>query len=300
MKKRVFALLLLLLFILSGCSGRHSEETVTLYYANFEGTDLVSVPLAVKGVSEDELPEYIVEKLIEGPASAEQSRAVRAGTSLKSITVESGLCEVDFSKEFYHEQSIYDILACASVVKSLCSLKNIDGVLLTVEGSMLKTADGEDMGILKDSDLIFNAEALLQDEVDVTLYFSDENAESLAREVRRIILPRGESIEKLIVEELIKGPWAPEHVRTIPQETKVRSVETKEDVCFVNLSAEFVTKNNVGTSGERLTVFSIVNALTELSHIDKVQFLIEGEKKEVYHHMLFNEPIKRDISMVQN
>ena len=67
----------------------------------------------------------------------------------------------------------------------------------------------------------------------------------------------------------------------------------------MNLSSDFVTKNNVGTAAERMTIFSIVNSLTELSNVDKVQFLIEGEKKEVYHHMIFNEPIERDISMIQ-
>ena len=119
------------------------------------------------------------------------------------------------------------------------------------------------------------------------------------KEIRRIQVARGESLEKLIVSELIRGPKSQNAGRTIPQETKIRSVETKDRVCFVNLSSEFVSKNNVGTSAELLTIYSIVDSLTELSNVDKVQFLIEGEKKDVYHHMVFNEPIERDITLIQ-
>ncbi len=294
--------------MLAGCSRPAPEpaetsgilqETVVLYFANKDGTDLIAVNLDVKDKTREELPAYVMEKLLDGPTDTNLLRSVRAGTKLLSITTEQSQANVDLSKEFYHEESIYDVLAQASVVKSLCSIRGIDRVLLTVEGQPLQTASGEPLGVLKESDVVFDADALMTDESNITLYFSDLNAEYLVREIRRIQVPRGESMEKLVVTELIRGPKSQDAGRTVPQETKIRSVETKDKVCFVNLSSDFVTKNNVGTSAERLTIFSIVNSLTELSNVDKVQFLIEGEKKEVYHHMIFNEPIERDVSMIQ-
>ena len=47
-----------------------------------------------------------------------------------------------------------------------------------------------------------------------------------------------------------------------------------------------------------MTVYSIVNSLTELPSVKKVQFLIEGEKREVYLHMAFDTPIERDEEMI--
>lgn len=308
MKKRCLLLWLGMLLLLAGCSRPAPEpaetsgilqETVVLYFANKDGTDLIAVNLDVKDKTREELPAYVMEKLLDGPTDTNLLRSVRAGTKLLSITTEQSQANVDLSKEFYHEESIYDVLAQASVVKSLCSIRGIDRVLLTVEGQPLQTASGEPLGVLKESDVVFDADALMTDESNITLYFSDLNAEYLVREIRRIQVPRGESMEKLVVTELIRGPKSQDAGRTVPQETKIRSVETKDKVCFVNLSSDFVTKNNVGTSAERLTIFSIVNSLTELSNVDKVQFLIEGEKKEVYHHMIFNEPIERDVSMIQ-
>lgn len=310
MKKRIVCVLLLALCIISGCSGfgRESAETgfsagnqekAVLYFANKTGTDLIAVNLDVKDKNQKDLPAYVLEKLLAGPTETDLTRAIRAGTSLLHVSAADGLVTVDVSKEFYHEESVYDVLATASLVKSLCSIRGIDRVMLTVEGKPLQNAAGEEQGILKESDVVFDADALMQDESNVTLYFSDLNAENLVREIRRIKVPRGASLEKLVLAELIAGPKTQTGARTVPQETKILSVETKDKVCFVNLSSDFVTKNNVGTAAERMTIFSIVNSLTELSNVDKVQFLIEGEKKEVYHHMIFNEPIERDISMIQ-
>ena len=308
MKQRLLVVFVIAIFMISGCGrlnptkGKFSadgQETAVLYFANSEGTDLIAVKLEVGDVPREELPAYVVEKLLEGPKREDLNAAVRVGTKLLSIAEDQGLVMVDLSKEYYHEESIHDVLALAAVVKSLCSIQGIDRVLFTVEGQPLQTATGEMKGILKETVVVFDADALMENESNITLYFSDINAEYLVREIRRVEVSRGESMEKLVVAELIRGPQHQNAGRTVPAETKIRSVETKDGVCFVNLSSEFISKNNVGTAAERLTIFSIVNSLTELSNIDKVQFLIEGEKKEVYHHMIFNEPIGRDVSMIQ-
>ncbi len=303
MKKRLLFIFLAALMLLAGCSAKEvqvsHQETAVVYFANAEGTDLIAVNLDVRKITDEDLPSYVITKLLEGPTEPNLTRSVRAGTNLLSITKEQTLATVNLSKEFYHEESIYDVLALASVVKSLCSIRGIDRVLVTIEGQPLLTADGTEQGILRETDVVFDADALMQNESNVTLYFSDLNAEHLVQENRRVQVSRGDSIEKLVVTELINGPKSETSARTIPAETKIRSIETKGKVCFVNLSSDFVTKNNVGSSAERLTIFSIVNSLTELSGIDKVQFLIEGEKKDVYHHMIFNEPIERDVSMIQ-
>ncbi len=304
--KKMLMLVLGCLLLLSACSVPKqpvtsvsgNQETVVLYFANSQGTDLIPVNLNVYEKPQAELPGLVMEKLLEGPTSPELSRAIRLGTKLLTVAKEQTLVKVDVSKEFYHEESIYDVLAISSIVKSLCSISGVDSVFMTVEGQPLLTAEGTELGILKESDVVFDADALTEDESNITLYFSDTNAEYLTREIRRVKVPRGELMEKIVLTELINGPKG-NGGRTIPQETKIRSIETKDKVCFVNLSSEFITKNNVGIAAEQLTIYSIVNSLTELSNVDKVQFLIEGEKKDVYLHMIFNEPIARDVSMIQ-
>ncbi len=305
MMKKMLYIILSVLLLLTGCglsnsdSATGTQKSVMVYFANAEGTDLVSVETTVPDKTIQELPRFVMEKLIEGPTATDMSRSVRAGTKLLSVSTENTLAKVDLSKEFYHEESILDVLSIASIVKSLCSINGIDRVLVTIEGQPLVSPDGTVQGILKETDVVFVADTLMEDEANITLYFSDANAENLIPEIRRVKLRRGDSLEKLVMQELIRGPESQDAGATVPTETKIRSIETKDSVCFVNLSSEFVTKNPSGISGERMTVYSIVNSLTELSDVDKVQFLVEGEKKDVYLHMTFNEPIERDVTMIQ-
>lgn len=308
-KHSLAALLLVIIMIVSvGCNRANlkketteAQKKISLYFGNKDGTDLVEESLSVKEIAPKDVPEYVMEQLLNGPKKPENSRIIRAGTSLLDISVNKGVAIVNLSKEFYNEESIMDVLASASIVKSLCSIRGIGNVKILIEGMELTLSDGGlIVGEMKDNNFVFDADALMQDESNITLYFSNAEASNLVSEIRRVKVPKGESMEKIIVSELIKGPQREKMYKTVPQETKIRSVETKDGVCFVNLSSDFITKHSGGNAAELLTVYSIVNSLTELANVEKVQFLIEGEKKDVFVHMIFNEPIARDISMVLN
>ena len=67
----------------------------------------------------------------------------------------------------------------------------------------------------------------------------------------------------------------------------------------MNLSKDFIDKYQGGTAGETFAVYSVVNSLTELGTVDSVQFLIEGEKRDEFVHMMINEPISRDASIIK-
>ena len=87
-------------------------------------------------------------------------------------------------------------------------------------------------------------------------------------------------------------------MRLIPTEAKLISTELKDGVCFVNFSKEFVDKHVAGSSAELLTIYSIVNTLVDLDNVNKVQFLIEGQKVETFGEMIFDEPFTKNESLV--
>ena len=60
----------------------------------------------------------------------------------------------------------------------------------------------------------------------------------------------------------------------------------------MDLSEEFVSNQPGGTAAETISINSIVNTLTELEHIDSVQFRIEGNVREVLIHHALDRPIK--------
>ena len=71
--------------------------------------------------------------------------------------------------------------------------------------------------------------------------------------------------------------------RTVPAEAKLRSpVSIKNRVATVDFSKEFKTKHPGGKDAEKMTIYSIVNSLTELEEIEKVKFLIDGKEQQEY------------------
>jgi len=116
-----------------------------------------------------------------------------------------------------------------------------------------------------------------EEPVTVTLYFSDAEALHLVPE-KREVTKGGETLEEVIIKELIKGPQEQGHNKTVPKEAKLLSVSVVDNIAYVNFSKEFSTKHWGGSTGETHTLMSVTNSLCELEGIEKVQFLLEGDK----------------------
>ena len=288
------------IIIMTGCSlgGREVslENTASVYYIEGNGTELIEAVVSLPDASKRTQIKYLIEQLLTPPVG--KASPLPDGTELISATVKDEIAIVDFTDKFYGKDDLKNALAPAAIAKTLCSLDFVSGVSILVEGEAATGVDGKTLGVIMESDIVNANGQKDSTKTTLTLYFIDEMAEGLIAERREVEISAAGSVEKIVVEELIRGPKSENHIATIPSETKVLSVETKNNVCFVNLSKEFVTKHQGGSSGELFTVFSVVNSLTELGTVSSVQFLIEGEKRDEYLHLVFNEPIIRDTSMI--
>ena len=133
----------------------------------------------------------------------------------------------------------------------------------------------------------------------ITLYFSDKQANNLVAEEREVVV-KDNSFAETVVKELIKGPQNKDLVKTIPVESKLLSLTVSEGVAKVNFSREFQTKHWGGSTGESMTVYSVVDSLTELKGINKVQFLIEGQPIEsLAGHLDLTQPIEPDKDLIK-
>ena len=131
------------------------------------------------------------------------------------------------------------------------------------------------------------------------LYFSDAQAEYVVQEERNVTVNKGSQLEKVIFEELKKGPQNDEAGSVIPKGTRLLSANTKDGTCRLDLSKEFFDNHAGGTAGEMMTLYSIVNSLTELPNVKRVQFLIEGKVSEVYIHASLDTPFERDENIIK-
>ena len=134
--------------------------------------------------------------------------------------------------------------------------------------------------------------------VEVNLYFSDSQAMYLVAEKRKI--SQAPSLARQAVVELIKGPESPDLYPTIPEGTQVNEVYIVDDIVYIDLSEEIFKNHPGGSSGELMTVYSIVNTLTEIPPIKGVQILVEGnEMKSLVGHVDISMPLIRDEDWIK-
>ena len=139
-------------------------------------------------------------------------------------------------------------------------------------------------------------------EKEIVLYFSDENAMYLSPENRTIkTTTEKKTLYKDTLEELIKGPNKEKLNRTIPEGVKILKLNIKNNILEINFNKALRENHWGGSTGEQMTVYSIVNTLTEFEDIKEIKFLIEGQKVEsLVGHLDLTEPLERNEKIIKD
>ena len=210
--------------------------------------------------------------------------------------ITDGVVTLNITEDYYEMTAFQEVICRSSIVWSLTSIEGVNHVVILVDGRPLASKTGTEYDLLNRENVLIDSvvPATTTKHAVLQLYFANEDATDLVVEERVVEVDANQAREKTILEQLIVGPQEEGHYSTVPTETKIKDVTvTTDGICYVNLSQEFVTKHNGGSTGELLTVYSIVNSLCEQQAVDKVQFLVEGEKLVVYKgHVDFSTPFE--------
>jgi hypothetical protein len=98
------------------------------------------------------------------------------------------------------------------------------------------------------------------------------------------------------------APVAEPLVSAVPAGTALRAVFiTEGGEAFIDLSRDVVAAHPGGTLGELLTVYTLVNALTEnLPAVTAVQVLVDGKEVETLSgHIDLRRPLAKNLTWVQ-
>ncbi|MGI5911881.1 MAG: GerMN domain-containing protein [Syntrophomonadaceae bacterium] len=138
--------------------------------------------------------------------------------------------------------------------------------------------------------------------IEAVLYFSDEQAEYLVPEKRTLAIEEDndEVLAKAIINELIAGPRNENLGATIPANSKLLSLTIQDGLATVDFSEEIRSEHWGGSTGETMTINSIVNTLTEIDSIDRVQLLIAGQNVDTLAgHWDISEPFERNEAIIK-
>lgn len=123
----------------------------------------------------------------------------------------------------------------------------------------------------------------------VTLYYQNKETKELMPEGRTI-----DSKELLsdpyvtLMKLLIEGPKSENLQSVIPEGTRVIKAELKGDILYLDLSKEFIDNHEGGEEAENLTIYSIVNTVTELNEVNSVKILINGREDQSFNDNKIN------------
>lgn len=266
------------------------ENTVELYYMMNDGR---MKPLERTAAGNDILEEALA-MLKDGPKMDGVSASIPEDIVFLSAELDGKTAVVNISRSYYKLENVQEVICRSSIVWTLTSLENVENVRMLVDGQPLRKKSGEEYGLMNRQNILIDSVIFAEptEYAILKLYFANEAGTDLVVEERVVEVNTNQAREKTILEQLIAGPLEEGCYATIPAETKIRDVTiTSDGTCYVNLSQEFIAKHNNGAASELLMVYSIVNSLCELDAVEKVQFLINGEKPEDYEgHLDFATP----------
>lgn len=126
----------------------------------------------------------------------------------------------------------------------------------------------------------------------VTLYFMDKQSGELSPEARQIDarMLLGNPYQVLI-NMLIEGPKNEQLIDLIPKNTKVNNIEIEDGIVCIDFSEEFIKEQTLGGEQENMIINSILKTLVELSEVNGVKILIDGEENSCFpdEAVKFNE-----------
>lgn len=284
MKKIISVLLLawMLCLLLAGCTietkTTEDEEKpkYSLYYLNEKETGLESQPYS----PEEETTEFMVRDLMQwlGETEAPENMLMLLpeNVTVNSYDLQKETLAVDFSAEYSDMSRAREILTRAGIVKTFLQIPDVSRIHFTVEGKALKDSKGQEIGDMDENTFLqFSGKDADSFRYDTfTLYFTDESGERLLPETRTVYYRGTQPKERVVLEQLIKGPMEEGHYATVSSDSVALSVITADNTCYVNLNNAF-QKSTLEVS-EEVMVYSVVNSILASSKAEQVQISIDG------------------------
>ena len=286
MKKLFSAVLALVLAcsLLTGCTVETQEEKVDsgsnqyyLYYVNKDETKVVKERYQPEQESAEFMLQDFTGILNAQEGSGDNLALLPSGVQLVTYRLNESLLELEFNSDYSKMSRAREILGRAGVARTFLQIPGVTGIKIFIESEELKDSKGQAVGVIDGNTFVemwgSDKDAYRYD--TFTLYFTDKTGEHLVAEQRNVyykrILPR----ERVILEQLAKGPMVKGHYPTIPQETEILGVEVSDDVCYVDFSSAF-SDSGIDIPVNTM-IYSVVNSLLDTASADKVQISVEGD-----------------------
>lgn len=285
MKKKIFMIItvLMLCLLAGGCSVevQNDPNTQSVYYfydISADETQLEKVDYNPEETTAEYMLKDMMQQMNQKEDDVERISLLPDDVQM-NYSVEGEVLVVNFNSQYTQMSKAREILVRAGVVKTFLQVPGISAVRFTVENQDLTDSKGESVGeMTADTFAEFSGnEPDAYCSTTFTLYFTDKDGQNLVKEQRTVRYRRSIPKERIVLEQLMKGPMEKGHYPTIPENTEILDVTIADRICYVAFDRVF--SSYALDVSEKIPVYSVVNTLLDALEADKVQITVGASDK---------------------
>ncbi|MCI8742896.1 MAG: GerMN domain-containing protein [Lachnospiraceae bacterium] len=288
--------------VLAGCKAEadSTEEELPvyqIYYLNPAMTRLVSQEYRTGTTETDYLIQELMDQFQNVPAYVDCQAALSDKVVYQGYRQEDIVLYLYFDNNYTSMKSYREILCRAALARTLTQIPGIEYINIYSGQQPLMDSGGMPVGMVSASDFIDSiSDVNAYERTELTLYFTDGQGELLYPEKREVVHNINTSLEQVILGELISGPEQG-LMPTLDPQTRLLNVSVNENVCYLNFDTTFL--NNQLEVKEYIPIYSIVNSLSELSTVNRVQITINGEQNATFRDSVsLSAPFGRNLDYI--
>lgn len=297
--KRTIALMLILTLMLCACQKPQMRAPGTFYYLRTEpaytGSDGVFAPeqRELEGIRED--LGAIFELYCQGPITPGLENPLPSAASLLSYSLKDDTLTLVFSAELSQLDGIEMTMAAGCLTRTFLGLTGAEKLVLKSDGALL---GGQTAMVLTSSDLELQDDSLDRLLQNFTVYYTNLDRRYLVAQEVLVDPSAQESIPMQLLQLLLTPPEGSGLHSALPLGTRIESVSVTDGLCTVELSSEFEHRRFHAMSSQVLSLMSVVNTLTALPEIQRVEFVSDGSLLIRYGALSIAEPLVRDTRCI--
>ncbi len=288
---------------MAGCTGKEAplaegETSYMIYYLNSAMTRMVPQEYRTKTKDTEQLIQELMDRFMNVPTDLDSQGALSEKVVYQGYKQEDMVLYLYFDNNYAAMEAYREILCRAALVRTLTQIPGIDYITIYSGEQPLLDANGNLVGMLSSSDFLDGISDInAYERTELILYFTDEAGEQLFAEKREVVHNINTSVEKVILEELISGPRQPGYEPTLDAGTKLLNVSVNENVCYLNFDSSFM--NNPLEVKDYIPIYSIVNSLSELSSVNRVQISVNGGQNVKFRDSIeLNTMFERNLDYI--
>lgn len=294
--KKIICLLLCAALLLPGCAVSDSAPSLQFYYRRtetaFGSEDGVVAP---EPRELEESLESILEHYFQGPESRDLETPFPRNTRPVGHRMANSTLILTLSQEFAALTGVDLAIACACISRTFLQLDSVSQVRIQAENALL---DGEQAIVMTEENLHLADDSLDRLLTTITVYYTDQDRRYLIGQDISVNLAEEDDVIDYLISQLAAAPKDSRLLSCLPTGTKLLSAQVDDGLCTLDLSGEFDSRGWTTSEAQRLTLMCLVNTLTQLEGVDRVEFSVEGDLLAQYRLLNISEPLVFDETVI--